>query len=386
MLQTLITPMATDQGLMSSTSVTPTALDQGELPVSSGIFVNILRDLNVLHEGVGEGEGLSALDELLSQLPMDQHDALPQDGNALPLEEEFATLTGVPVGLPTLTPQLLGEGDEVPLPLMNHSRQSPTAPVLTPLQLEQLRVAMYSQASQGASDSVLVSDKAASMPAQQMLDMLGLKAHQVLGERTNANVMNSNMGAKEFANALGDLLKVGAGSTSTPNLGAAAAAPGQLASTQPATAAGVPQATIHTPVGQSGWDQELGNRVNWMMKQKLPMAEIKLSPAQLGPIEVKVSVNNDQVSIQMNAAHSMTRDALETAMPRLREMLAESGLTLSQSSVSAQSQHGGQGQQQAFEAADGDMQNVSSDEGEDEQQVSHITRLDSGSGVVDLFA
>lgn len=102
----------------------------------------------------------------------------------------------------------------------------------------------------------------------------------------------------------------------------------------------VPTTLIDTlPVSprHAEFNSELGQRLVWMMKNNVPMAEIRLNPPQLGPIEIRVSVTNDQASVWMNAHHSLTRDALEQALPRLREMLSDAGLNLSEANVSSNS-------------------------------------------------
>ena len=82
-----------------------------------------------------------------------------------------------------------------------------------------------------------------------------------------------------------------------------------------------------------------------MVKKDMHMAELKLNPRHLGPIEVKIAMSQDQVTtVHMSASHGTTREALEAAIPRLREMLNESGLTQVDVNVS---QHSNQQRQQA---------------------------------------
>ena len=45
-------------------------------------------------------------------------------------------------------------------------------------------------------------------------------------------------------------------------------------------------------------------------------------------------MNGDQASVQFGAAHADTRNALENALPRLREMFASQGLSLADANVS----------------------------------------------------
>ena len=64
---------------------------------------------------------------------------------------------------------------------------------------------------------------------------------------------------------------------------------------------------------------------------------MRVSPEHLGPVEVKISVHNGDASVWFGANHPDTRAALEQALPRLREMFANQGLTLTDSGVSRES-------------------------------------------------
>jgi flagellar hook-length control protein FliK len=85
---------------------------------------------------------------------------------------------------------------------------------------------------------------------------------------------------------------------------------------------------LDIPVGQAGWDRAVGERIQWMVGQNIQQAEIKLNPPHLGPLEIKISLQNDQTNVTFVAAQAPTRDALEASIPRLREMLGEVNLNL----------------------------------------------------------
>lgn len=95
-----------------------------------------------------------------------------------------------------------------------------------------------------------------------------------------------------------------------------------------------PVAVLEARVGARGWDQALGDKLVWMAGQKQQVAELHLNPPELGPLKITLTLNQDQASAQFVSEHAAVRDALETAMPRLREMLADSGITLGDTSVS----------------------------------------------------
>ncbi len=100
---------------------------------------------------------------------------------------------------------------------------------------------------------------------------------------------------------------------------------------------------IEVPVTQAGWGEAVGNRLMMMVNGKMQSANIKLNPAELGPIEIRVNVNQDQqASVHFVSNNTVVRDAIEEAFPRLKEMFSQNGLTLNDANVSQQStsQHG----------------------------------------------
>ena len=122
---------------------------------------------------------------------------------------------------------------------------------------------------------------------------------------------------------------------------AAVTSPAVQASSSPATST-LATLSVNTPLAQGNWDQALGERIQWMVNQKMQGAQIRLNPAQLGPMEVRIQVQNDQASIQFNSAHSVVREALEAALPRLRDMFDASGVELVNVDVSGQPSAGEQ--------------------------------------------
>ncbi len=93
---------------------------------------------------------------------------------------------------------------------------------------------------------------------------------------------------------------------------------------------------IETPVRDANWGDKVSERVILMANNQLKTAEIRLTPAELGPVRVQVNVEDGAANITFQAQHAVTREALEQALPRLREMFAESGLSLGQTSVGEQ--------------------------------------------------
>jgi len=74
-----------------------------------------------------------------------------------------------------------------------------------------------------------------------------------------------------------------------------------------------------------------------MAGSQVQSATLSLSPQHLGPIQVRIDLQQSQINVNFSAAHADTRAALADAMPRLREMLAAGGLSLGQANVQQQS-------------------------------------------------
>lgn len=111
------------------------------------------------------------------------------------------------------------------------------------------------------------------------------------------------------------------------------------------TATSIFNGSINSPVNHPAWGNQVGDQLVFMLQGKLQSAEIKLNPAHLGPMEIRLSMHEDKASVTFISAHAPVREALDAALPRLREMMEQQGLNLTNVDVSA---HSGS-RQQAFE-------------------------------------
>jgi len=95
------------------------------------------------------------------------------------------------------------------------------------------------------------------------------------------------------------------------------------------------ESRIETPVGHQNWSQEVGDKLTWMVGKQESKAELVLTPPHMGRIEVSITLNGDQASASFNTTNPAVRDALESALPRLKEILADAGVRLDQAQVGA---------------------------------------------------
>ncbi len=94
------------------------------------------------------------------------------------------------------------------------------------------------------------------------------------------------------------------------------------------------QTAIPTKFNSEQWANAVADKVLWLSGQRIQSAEIRLDPPELGPMQVRVSVHQDQASIQFVSHHQSVREALDQNVFRLREMFGDEGIDLVDVNVS----------------------------------------------------
>jgi flagellar hook-length control protein FliK len=131
------------------------------------------------------------------------------------------------------------------------------------------------------------------------------------------------------------------------------------------------------------WAQDMGNRMQMMVSQRMREVEIKLDPAELGPVRIHLKMDEEnKAHVTLSAQHGLTRDMLENALPRLRDMLAQQGIDIGSANVDSGSQH---------QASNQDRQQLDINKGIDAQTdaanpSSEVPVWKSMNGLVDHFA
>ena len=122
------------------------------------------------------------------------------------------------------------------------------------------------------------------------------------------------------------------------------------------------QTTQNTPLMQSAALQQpielhakqahavMGDRIMMMINQGKQEVTIRLDPAELGSMNIKLQVQQDQLQVSIHTQIGQSRDIIEQNLPRLREQLAQQGINLGEANVEQQSQ---QGQSQSDQASPG---------------------------------
>ncbi len=95
-------------------------------------------------------------------------------------------------------------------------------------------------------------------------------------------------------------------------------------------------------------NEQVAEKVQMMMSKNLKNLDIRLDPPELGRMQIRMTMNNDLANVHFTVSNPQARDLIEQTLPRLREMLAQQGMQLADSSVQQQSS----GQQQGYTASE----------------------------------
>lgn len=94
--------------------------------------------------------------------------------------------------------------------------------------------------------------------------------------------------------------------------------------------------TVQTPLNHAGWANDFSQQIVWLGSQKNQTAELHLNPPNLGPLDIALTITDKHATIQFSSPHGMVRDAVENALPKLREIFADNGIMLGNTTVSDQ--------------------------------------------------
>lgn len=146
-------------------------------------------------------------------------------------------------------------------------------------------------------------------------------------------------------------------------------------------------AAIDTPLHDGRWGQEFGEKLVWLAKNDQQTAQLSINPPQLGPMHITLNLNGDQVSALFVSPHAEVREAIQDAMPQLREMLAGAGINLGQANVGTQLPQQNAGTQPQFSAPSPSADDKAILRAENGQGTgAPLTAVRGGRGMVDLFA
>lgn len=144
--------------------------------------------------------------------------------------------------------------------------------------------------------------------------------------------------------------------------------------------------TVMTGLNDVEWGDEIGQKIVWLTGNAIQAAEIHLNPAELGPIDVKISVQNETAAVTFNAHNASVREMLESNVVRLREMMESNGVELQEVNVDARQgdeRYAAKDQQQGSEDGQGQEDDAAVT---DEESLSASETSSLSSNIVDYFA
>lgn len=228
-------------------------------------------------------------------------------------------------------------------------RPSTAIPGVNTLGDRAARSGMPAAPTSAASGNPLAAQLAASATAVQEADGdAGAPARPADFMTTLAKVSAPQPGGSELRAMPADAARGGFVPESAPM------AQPSASTTTPANVPAQPtpfaQASLAAPVQSPAWPGQLGQQLVQFARQGGEQhVEMRLNPAELGPLSVTLKMTEQGAQAQFLSAHAQVRQVLEQAIPQLREALAEQGISLGETSVGEQRQQNAQ----AFAGRDG---------------------------------
>jgi flagellar hook-length control protein FliK len=219
------------------------------------------------------------------------------------------------------------------------------------------------------------------VPQDRLAQLTAVTDFKVLREQLAAGTVKLDAGVATGAKgASADALSAAdSAGDRQPRLNALTQASQALAQAKP----GVVSASVQQSVGSPEWGQAMSQRIMWLANRGISSAELQLNPRDMGPVDVRINVSGEQTTVQFSSQNAAVREALESSVVRLREMMESSGLDLTDVDVSDQSQS-----EQA--QADGDDTSGRTAAGEKDEldgvAESGVTARIETDGLVDFYA
>ncbi len=339
-------------------------------PNAEAGFKDILADEHLLSETIGK------LKKLLSGEEFAKIGELLESGKDLPLSAKFTPDNELIVQLPVSIPEIMDEfarlESQVVAPFVASAQR--LGETLSQQLKDSSARTLDTLGRHFSATMTQAGDAATNTPGKHIQELIQtVKTEFPVIDAIPKAIVPAAIGSESAGSAV-------------PNLNTAISGLAQMPNFQVSTASTQPLA-IAPPMGEQGWGEAMGERIMWMLGKGMQGASIRINPPHLGPIQVQLSVQNDQASVNMIAQHGVVKEALEAALPRLREMLAESNMQLVNVDVSHRenAQHGARSelsQQQEDRHAEQLLAEQHEAMPEEEEQTTYYT----SSGLLDDYA
>lgn len=255
-------------------------------------------------------------------------------------------------------------------------------------QSNQAQSVQMQQAQQAAAQQASNASTAQASAQASSSDINLAAAQNVAANPMGTEMLAAKAGSKDA------ILKAGAGAAALASLGRTTGKEESKESSfaqQIASAAGA-QGT--TPVGSAPTraeiqaaqqaplqltkelaNEQVAEKVQMMMSKNLKNLDIRLDPPELGQLKIRMTMNNDIANVHFTVTNQQARDVIEQTLPRLREMLAQQGMQLADSSVQQQSTGQGQDRYNSGEGG-GQSGSGSANDGQGDENLDNSSNLE----------
>jgi flagellar hook-length control protein FliK len=166
--------------------------------------------------------------------------------------------------------------------------------------------------------SMMPTEGAGSASSGSALDTVALTSAAVVSLGGGGDTRGHN-GAGDFGSDTGSgFLANGDGAAALQQLGTSTASGSRDAA---------PMVTVHASVDSADFPQGVADKVSLAVDNGWSSAKLSVNPPQLGPIELQIAVQGTQAQVAMSTHSAVTREALESSVPKLRDMLNSQGFT-----------------------------------------------------------
>lgn len=217
-----------------------------------------------------------------------------------------------------------------------------TAPQVVAIKAAPIQPAAPARTAQNVTTQSLTPAFAQPIPQQADLDIELANAPELMRQNSTAATPQEQLLAAQVTKDTVpiDAAKFSLGETANPNTlnATQSVAQNSPAGQQPFiadTAGTAPQLTAK--LGTQAWQQQLSQQVSQLVLQSDQSVALRLHPAELGSLMMQMKVEDGAAQLSIQSGNAQVRQALEQALPQLRDALANQGIDLGQTHVGSQS-------------------------------------------------
>jgi flagellar hook-length control protein FliK len=134
------------------------------------------------------------------------------------------------------------------------------------------------------------------------------------------------------------------------------------------------------------WGDALGERVSFLINQKLNNAEIRIDPPHLGKLDIQIHIKDDSTQVVIHTQHAQTRDLVENSSFRLREILQDAGYSNVDVNVSHRDSSSNQNASGESQSGADSEQSITQDSSNTSMAAMQQASIAVANGRIDYFA